>query len=63
MTESRMCIGVPYGTHLWQVGDSPQLNGCFKLELTKEKRHLLSLRGADEQKFYPTDIIPLVKKS
>ena len=23
-------IGVPYGTHLWQVGDSSELNGCFK---------------------------------
>jgi hypothetical protein len=32
------CIGVPYGTHLWQVADSPQLNGAFKSELIKAKR-------------------------
>jgi hypothetical protein len=25
-----VCIGVPYGTHLWQVADSPQLNGAYK---------------------------------
>jgi hypothetical protein len=32
------CIGVPYATHIWQVADSPQLNGSFKAELTKVKR-------------------------
>jgi hypothetical protein len=25
-----VCLGVPYGTHLWQVADAPQLNGSFK---------------------------------
>jgi hypothetical protein len=24
------CIGLPYGTHLWQVGDSPAHNGNYK---------------------------------
>ena len=24
------CIGVPYGTALWQVGDSKEQNGAFK---------------------------------
>ena len=33
----RCCIGVPYGTALWQIGDSEQLNGMFKQEITKEK--------------------------
>lgn len=29
--EWSVCIGVPYGTHLWQVADSSELNGCFKM--------------------------------
>jgi hypothetical protein len=36
------CIGVPYGTHLWQVADSFHMNGFFKSKLTKAKRDLLS---------------------
>jgi hypothetical protein len=26
------CIGVPYGTSMWQVGDSTEQNGTFKIE-------------------------------
>jgi hypothetical protein len=29
------CIGVPYGTSMWQVGDSPEQNGTFKIESKK----------------------------
>jgi hypothetical protein len=36
-----VCIGVPYGTNLWQVGDSSQQNGAFKMCLTVEKHNLL----------------------
>ena len=28
-------IGVPYGTSYWQVGDSSQQNGSFKMKLVK----------------------------
>jgi hypothetical protein len=35
------CVGVPYGTSYWQVGDSSEQNGCFKMALTKYKRDLL----------------------
>jgi hypothetical protein len=31
-------IGVPYATHIWPVADSPQLNGSFKIALTKKKQ-------------------------
>ena len=31
------CIGVPYGTSLWQVGDSEEQNGKFKVECKKSK--------------------------
>lgn len=30
-----VCIGVPYGTHIWQVHDSSELNGTFKIKLSK----------------------------
>ncbi len=36
--EWTVCIGVPYGTHLWQVHDSEELNGTFSSALTKAKR-------------------------
>jgi hypothetical protein len=29
------CIGVPYGTFMWQVGDSTEQNGTFKIESKK----------------------------
>jgi hypothetical protein len=31
------CIGVPYGTSLWQVGDSQEQNGMFKIECKNSK--------------------------
>ena len=53
------CFGVPYGTHIWQVADSTEQNGCFKMALAKAKRAVTNRR--DDAKFYQTDIIPLVK--
>ena len=32
------CIGVPYGTALWQVGDAEQQNGTFKAKLAQGKK-------------------------
>ena len=32
-------IGLPYGTSYWQVGDSTEQNGCFKMALTKAKKN------------------------
>ena len=32
-----VCIGVPYGTSYWQVGDSSQQNGSFKMNIGKAK--------------------------
>ena len=36
-----VCIGVSYGTHIWQVADSSEMNGAFKLGVTKAKKSLL----------------------
>jgi hypothetical protein len=33
-------IDIPYGTHLWQVRDSEQINGAFKIAKMKWKRWL-----------------------
>jgi hypothetical protein len=40
-TKWNACVGVPYGTSYWQVGDSSEQNGCFKMALTRYKRELL----------------------
>jgi hypothetical protein len=39
--EEKVCIGVPCGTSYWQVGDSMEQNGCFKMSLTKAKINLV----------------------
>jgi hypothetical protein len=55
-----VCIGVPYGTHLWQVADSSELNGCFKIALAKAKLDYIQYKSQSRQRFVPSDIIPLV---
>ena len=56
------CIGVPYGTSLWQVGDSEQQNGSFNMALTKEKQTILNSRDGQciKAELTPTDMIPLI---
>ncbi len=38
----KVCLGVPYATTLWQVGDASEQNGMVKLEWYCEKRELLT---------------------
>ena len=40
----KFCIGLPNGTHKWQVGDSRQQNGRWKIEWYKEKDNLVSYK-------------------
>jgi len=40
-TKWNCCIGLPYVTSYWQVGDSSEQNGCFKMALTKAKQELV----------------------
>jgi hypothetical protein len=57
------CIGVPYGTALWQVGDSIQQNGQFKLFLTMMKNIILRQRMQTFQcsmGITTHDIIPII---
>ena len=62
-TQWSVCLGVPYGTALWQVADSSEQNGMFKMELTKMKKRLYNNRVDGLQHslhLTKTDIIPLV---
>jgi hypothetical protein len=56
------CLGVAYGTHVWQPADSPQMNGNFKAELAKEKHEYLKDMPVGEKVFVVSDIIPLVRR-
>ena len=60
-----VCIGVPYGTHLWQVADSSEQNGCFKIFEVEAKERLLEFKSIHRQpkRFGPTDVIPIVNYS
>jgi hypothetical protein len=60
----RVCIGVPYGTHVWQPHDSTELNGSFKSRIYSEKLLYLSEKppGMDTS-WSTTDIIPLLNRT
>jgi len=60
----KFCIGLPNGTHKWQVGDSKQQNGRWKIEWYKEKDDLVSYKrnnglGCNLDK---SDIMPIVSR-
>ena len=64
-TKWSVCIGVPYGTAFWQVADSSEQNGTFKMRLTEEKNILFQNRIKNCQQdlqLLRTDIVPLVNK-
>ena len=42
-----VCFGVPYGTALWQVGDSAQQNGAFNMALNECKSLLIKKRQSE----------------
>lgn len=63
-------LGVPYNTHIWQIGDSEAANGAYKDHLSRSKRTILLARtargthlGSSQAALQPTDVIPLVCKA
>ena len=57
------CIGVPYGTVLWQVGDSKEQNGSFSMAMMKAKQELLALKdglGLQNDGILDTNLMPLI---
>ena len=58
-----VCLGVPYGTALWQVADSSQQNGTYKMLMNEIKKELFRQRLNVFQSslgLMRTDIIPIV---
>jgi hypothetical protein len=62
--EWRVCLGVPYATVLWQVGDASEQNGKFKIEWTKVKEWMMLYKSLNclPMSIGPTDIIPLINR-
>jgi hypothetical protein len=59
----KVCIGVPYGTALWQVGDSVEQNGRYKIVSSMIKKQILRKRICEmvsEVEILPTDIIIII---
>ena len=56
------CIGLPYGTHLWQVGDSKAQNGNYKFYEQEFKDKLLQEKTLRllPLTLKPTDVVPIV---
>ena len=60
------CIGVPYSTALWQVGDSKEQNGSFNMAMTKAKQRLLEDKdtlGLQNDGIVDTDLMPLINEA
>jgi hypothetical protein len=62
--EWRVCLGVPYATVLWQVGDASEQNGKFKMEWTRVKEWMMVWKSVNclPCVIGPTDIIPLINR-
>ena len=60
-----ICHGTPYGTSYWQVGDSPEQNGSFKMAWIAEKRDLVTYktdRGL-QTSLTADDLMPLLNRA
>jgi hypothetical protein len=63
--EWKVCIGVPNGTAHWQVGDSAEQNGSWKMATTRDKRKLSQFRISMgmQVNIRPSDIVPIVNNA
>ena len=59
-----MCLGLPYATSLWQVGNALEQNGTAKTEWYRAKQELIDFKRAHNLpcSISADDIIPLVNK-
>ena len=61
-----VCLWVPYGTALWQMGDSKEQHGSFNIALTNAKQDLFTFKlkyGVSGGSLQPTDLIPLINRT
>ena len=50
--EWAVCIDVPYGTALWQVGDASKQNGAYKMALARAKENLIKEKNQEVHATY-----------
>jgi hypothetical protein len=65
-TKFAVSLGVPYGTSIWQVGDSSEQNGCYKMNVTIAKDKILTQRESNmisDIGIMPTDIMVIVNQA
>ena len=60
-TEWFVCIGVPYGSHMWQVADSSQCNGAYKTAIAKYKQKVYDMKPEAKKAWRDSDVLPIVK--
>ena len=60
-TEWFVCIGVPYGSHIWQVADSSQCNGAYKTAFAKYKQKVCDMKPESKKGWRDSDILPIVR--
>jgi hypothetical protein len=60
----KVCLGVPYATTLWQVGDASEQNGMVKSEWYREKAKLLVWKNEHglPRAIRAEDVMPLLNK-
>ncbi len=58
-----VCIGMPYGTHIWQVADLSELNGAFKMELTHAKNSIYAAKPNDMKKWLVSNFILIINQA
>ena len=60
-----VCIGVPYGTTLWHIGDSKEQHGSFNMAITKTKDHLLEYKKyiGLTNGVVATDLMPIINEA
>jgi hypothetical protein len=58
-------FGIPHATSYWQVGDSPEQNGHFKMLLGNAKKDLVNFKIQHNIPLHLTakDIVPLINKA
>ena len=64
-TKWKVNIGLPNDTSYWQVGNSMEQNGCFKMALSKAKQKLVTAKNDNGLPFEinKTDVVKLVKEA
>ena len=60
----KVCLGVPYATTLWQVGDASEQNGFVKSEWYREKAKLLVWKSEHglPRAIRPEDVMPIMNR-